>query len=50
MFFYYYDEEKDTTVPMELDDSKLNTVDLNFSMMVSVRFGICRKRNGIFLL
>ena len=30
MFFYYYDEEKDTTVPMELDDSKLNTVDFEF--------------------
>lgn len=30
MFFYYYDEEKDTTVPMELDDSKLNTGDFEF--------------------
>lgn len=30
MFFYYYDEEKDTTVPMELDDSKLNTSDFEF--------------------
>lgn len=30
MFFYYYDEEKDSTVPMELDDSKLNTGDFEF--------------------
>lgn len=30
MFFCYYDEEKDTTVPMELDDSKLNTGDFEF--------------------
>lgn len=30
MFFYYYDEEKDTTVPMELDDNKLNTGDFEF--------------------
>ena len=30
MFFYYYDEEKGTTVPMELDDSKLNTGDFEF--------------------
>lgn len=30
MFFYYYDEEKDTTIPMELDDSKLNTGDFEF--------------------
>lgn len=30
MFFYYYDKEKDTTVPMELDDSKLNTGDFEF--------------------
>ena len=30
MFFYYYDEEKDTTVPMELDDSILNTGDFEF--------------------
>lgn len=30
MFFYYYDEEKNTTVPMELDDNKLNTGDFEF--------------------
>lgn len=30
MFFYYYDEEKDTTVPMQLDDNKLNTGDFEF--------------------
>ena len=30
MFFYYYGEEKDTTVPMELDDNKLNTGDFEF--------------------
>lgn len=30
MFFYFYDEEKDTTVPMELDDSKLNMDDFEF--------------------
>ncbi|WP_440527415.1 BRO-N domain-containing protein [Simiaoa sp.] len=30
MFFYYYDKEKDTTVPMELDDNKLNTGDFEF--------------------
>lgn len=30
MFFYYYDEGKNTTVPMELDDNKLNTGDFEF--------------------
>ncbi len=30
MFFYFYDEEKGTTVPMELDDSKLNMDDFEF--------------------
>ena len=30
MFFYYYDEEKGSTVPMELDDTTLNLGDLEF--------------------
>lgn len=30
MFFYYYDEEKGTTVPLELDDNKLNAGDFEF--------------------